>query len=540
MNFAEGTVKLNESRSVPAGEAGSWSVTYSVGESGLSPGSVIRVTIPTGFSAPQTDNPSALGHVSAQTGNIESALSIAVEPVPGEIEEDLREEAGDQAVYLFIERGPMRSGEQVVLNYGDGPGQAYASPYAGPAAFGVWVYSDPDQEDRRYQAVENVPVLDVLPGPVARLEAIAPSLVKPGERFSLRVVARDVLGNRCRGWSGWLSLTAGRTGVRLPPSRRHEDPEGRGVEIELVLESPQVDPLRLTVREEETGLQTVSNPILSKGSAPLWGDLHACIDDDEAAPELDFELAVGTNPTLSRESFTFQTGEDAGAVLRYSLPDATREEMVSTHLLEIYSCWGNRESWGGRNPDIRLDRHPRRCVLATGVIAGVGAGSNSRLGIGTDAVRAEAGRGYRAGLTAVRADDATQDGIFGALRQRKCYATTGHRALVDFSIAGHGMGSIIEVTDSNRSLIQERHISAQIYGTAEVDRIEILRNNVELCTYRGDDTDVAFDWVDQQDLTRIVLQREVRGRSQSCYYYLRITQTDGEIAWTSPIWLIMT
>ena len=181
-----------------------------------------------------------------------------------------------------------------------------------------------------------------------------------------------------------------------------------------------------------------------------------------------------------------------------------------------------------------------RCVLATGVIAGVGAGSNSRLGIGTDAVRAEAGRGYRAGLTAVRADDATQDGIFGALRQRKCYATTGHRALVDFSIAGHGMGSIIEVTDSNRSLIQERHISAQIYGTAEVDRIEILRNNVEICTYRGDDTDVAFDWVDQQDLTRIVLQREVRGRSQSCYYYLRITQTDGEIAWTSPIWLIMT
>ena len=150
MNFAEGTVKLNESRSVPAGEAGSWSVTYSVGESGLSPGSVIRVTIPTGFSAPQTDNPSAPGRVSAQTGNIESALSIAVEPVPGEIEEDLREEAGDQAVYLFIERGPMRSGEQVVLNYGDGPGQAYASPYAGPAAFGVWVYSDPDQEDRRY------------------------------------------------------------------------------------------------------------------------------------------------------------------------------------------------------------------------------------------------------------------------------------------------------------------------------------------------------------------------------------------------------
>ena len=217
--------------------------------------------------------------------------------------------------------------------------------------------------------------------------------------------------------------------------------------------------------------------------------------------------------------------------------------MVATHLLEVYSCWGNRESWSGRNPDIRLDRHPRRTVqsvLATGVVAGVGAGSNSRLGIGTDAVRAEAGRGYRAGLTAVKAAEPSQDGIFGALRQRRCYATTGHRTLVDFSIDGQEMGSIVEISESNRGLIQERHVSAQIYGTSEVDRIEIVRNNVEICTYRGDDVDVAFDWVDQQDLTRIVLQREVRGRAQSCYYYLRITQVDGEIAWTSPIWFILT
>lgn len=542
MNFAEGTATLNQPQSIQAGKAGSWSITYSVGESGLSPGSVIRVTIPTGFSAPQTDNPSAPGHVSAQTGNIESALSIAVEPVPGEVEEDLREEAGDQGVFLFIERGPMRSGEQIVLSYGDGPGQAFTSPYAGPAVFSVWVYSEPDQEDRRYQAVENVPIVDVLPGPVERLEAIAPSSVKPGEPVRLRVVARDALGNRCRNWTGWLSLSADRAGVRLPPSQRYEDPEGKGVELEFIVESGQAEPLRLTVREEEAGLQTVSNPILSEGDAPLWGDLHACIDDDEAALELDFELAVGTNPTLSRESFTFQTGEDAGAVLRYSLPDAAREEMVATHLLEVYSCWGNRESWSGRNPDIRLDRHPRRTVhsvLATGVVAGVGAGSNSRLGIGTDAVRAEAGRGYRAGLTAVKADEPSQDGIFGALRQRRCYATTGHRTLVDFSIDGQEMGSIVEISESNRGLIQERHISAQIYGTSEVDRIEIVRNNVEICTYRGDDVDVAFDWVDQQDLTRIVLQREVRGRAQSCYYYLRITQVDGEIAWTSPIWFIL-
>ncbi len=483
VNFAEGSTTLSQQPSIPAGEAGFWSITYAVGESGLSPGSVIRVTIPTGFSAPQTDNPDAPGHVSAQTGNIESVISVAVEPVLGEIEEDLREEAGDQAVYLFLERGALRSGEQVVLNYGDGPGKAFASPYAGPATFSVWVCSEPEEEGRRYLAVEDAPTVDVLPGHIERLEAIAPSRVTAGEPFTLRVVARDALGNRCRDWRGWLSLLTDRTGVRLPPSQAHEDLEGRGVQLEVVVESPQADPLRLTVREDETGLQTVTNPILSQGSAPLWGDLHACIDDDEAAPELDFELAVGMNPTLTRESFTFQTGVESGAVLRYSLPDSSREEMVATHLLEIYSCWGNREHWGGRNPDIRLDRHPRRtvhAVFATGVVAGVGAGSNSRLGIGTDAVRAEAGRGYRAGLTAVKADAPSQEGIFDALRHRRCYATTGHRPLIDFSIDGHRMGSIVEVDEADRDLIQERNVSAQIFGTAEVDRIEILRNNVEI------------------------------------------------------------
>ncbi len=53
------------------------------------------------------------------------------------------------------------------------------------------------------------------------------------------------------------------------------------------------------------------------------------------------------------------------------------------------------EEWGARSSDIRLDRHPARtchAVLADGVVAGFTAGSNSRLGVGRDAVRVEAGR----------------------------------------------------------------------------------------------------------------------------------------------------
>ena len=85
----------------------------------------------------------------------------------------------------------------------------------------------------------------------------------------------------------------------------------------------------------------------------------------------------------------------------------------------------------------------------------------------------------------------------------------------------------------------ERTIRAEVHGTALVDRIEVIRNNIEVCTYRGDGEDVEFEWVDQQELSRIALQRTVRGRQRTCYYYLRITQADGDIAWTSPIWFIV-
>ena len=68
--------------------------------------------------------------------------------------------------------------------------------------------------------------------------------------------------------------------------------------------------------------------------------------------------------------------------------------------------------------------------------------------------------------------------------------------------------------------------------------IEVIRNNTEVCTYRGDGEDVEFEWVDQQELSRIALQRTIRGRQQTCCYYLRITQADGDIAWTSPIWFV--
>lgn len=540
--FAEGRAVVAPDDPVPAGHRGAWTVTYSVGESGLSPGDALRVTIPTGFSAPQTDSPDTPGYVQVESGNLESLFRVALEPLPGQTETDLREEAGSQGVYLILERGPMRSGETVQMSYGAGEGEAFASPYSGTAEFCVWV-SRREGEDVTPAPIAAHPAVEVRPGPIAVLEAVAPSRVEPNSTFDVRVVARDQLGNRCIDWSGWFAVSTDAAGVRVPHTQRHDDSTGEGIVLPVSVEGARAEPVRLTIQDEESGIRAHTNPILVGRQGPVWGDLHACVSDaDSSVPELDFELAVGSAPTLNRHSFTFQLEGDSSTMVRYSLPDREREEMLSTHLLEIYSCWGNREEWGGRSSDIRLDRHPSRtcqAVLADGVVAGFAAGSNSRIGVGRDAVRAEAGRGFRGGLTAVFSESDSQEAIFSALRERVCYATTGHRPLVSFEIDGHETGSLVEVDRSNGHLLSERKIRSVVHGTDVIDRIEVIRNNTEVCTYRGDGEDVEFEWVDQQDLGRIALQRTVRGRQQTCYYYLRITQADGDIAWTSPIWFVL-
>ena len=51
-HISEGRATLTPEDPVAVGSQGVWTTTYIVGESGLSPGDALRVTIPTGFSGP--------------------------------------------------------------------------------------------------------------------------------------------------------------------------------------------------------------------------------------------------------------------------------------------------------------------------------------------------------------------------------------------------------------------------------------------------------------------------------------------------------
>ncbi len=49
--------------------------------------------------------------------------------------------------------------------------------------------------------------------------------------------------------------------------------------------------------------------------------------------------------------------------------------------------------------------------------------------------------------------------------------------------------------------------------------------------------DWQLEWEDAEDVDRQLLERPLDGE-RCAYYYLRVTTVNGDIGWSSPIWLL--
>lgn len=141
---------------------------------------------------------------------------------------------------------------------------------------------------------------------------------------------------------------------------------------------------------------------------------------------------------------------------------------------------------------------------------------------------------YSPGMTAIMAKKYNRESLFEALYERCCYATTGPRIIVGFFIAGFPMGSELN-TSLKPGLLVNRHISGFVAAEGEIKSIEIIRNGAVLKTFSAPSYHLDFYHDDMDNLTSCVL--DGRGRPPFAFYYLRVTQKDGHIAWSSPIWV---
>jgi hypothetical protein len=122
------------------------------------------------------------------------------------------------------------------------------------------------------------------------------------------------------------------------------------------------------------------------------------------------------------------------------------------------------------------------------------------------------------GLTAVLAPARTRAALFEALRARRCYATTGARMILDFRVDGHVMGQEFETAAG------QVHVAARIIGDGPLARLDLIRDGEIV------HTQPATGRVDELSVSLPVGEG-------TTYVYLRAVQRDGQIAWSSPVWV---
>lgn len=143
---------------------------------------------------------------------------------------------------------------------------------------------------------------------------------------------------------------------------------------------------------------------------------------------------------------------------------------------------------------------------------------------------------YSPGLTAILALEHTREALFQALFNRSCYATTGEKIVLGFSIAGSQMGTELN-TKTKPGLSFNRHITGFVAGTAPLKEILIIRNGKPWHSIEPKESHYEFAIDDSDVFSKIALPSGAKDKPPFIYYYLRILQADGHIAWSSPIWI---
>ena len=143
---------------------------------------------------------------------------------------------------------------------------------------------------------------------------------------------------------------------------------------------------------------------------------------------------------------------------------------------------------------------------------------------------------YSPGLTAIVSQEHTRESLLSSLHKRSCYATTGKKIIIEFSLAGSQMGSEVSTADKP-GLAVNRHLSGFIAGTDQLQSVEIIRNGDVVKTLTPEDYHFEFTYDDMEKLQDVTLQGKDKKQPPFLYYYLRVKQEDGHIGWSSPIWV---
>jgi len=248
------------------------------------------------------------------------------------------------------------------------------------------------------------------------------------------------------------------------------------------------------------------------------------------------EKLMKNTPATTPELFQYYRGRDVIIIPHhpnFATAWAWRQTNWQWHddeterLVEICQICGNSETeasegeWGTANNGASV-----RSALNKGYKFGFIGGTDDHFGrpggpvyLPHPAIR-PAGPHFH-GLAAFLAKDLTRESIWESMKARRTYATTGDRIILWFDVNGFPMGSEIK---SNRMPT----VHARVDGTAPLEECAIIKNGKVVHRESPQEFSFTLEWIDS----------EFEEGPKESYYYFRIRQTNGQMAWASPVWVL--
>jgi hypothetical protein len=587
-----GSATIDPSGPVVAGSSGTWTVRYVAGLPGVRAGGGVVVHFPLywEWSEPQMAAPALPGYCTVTCSDrkvrVEAEADRGFHYVRAEIVEGWLS-PGDTLRFTYGD-----------TTGGSGDARARADSYA--EAVQEFVVKVDGDGDGFHEEIEDQPALAILPAEAALLRVYLKGEAKEGETSTVSVAALDRFGNRATGYQGTVrfSLESGTTG---PPVSYAFTPEDEGARAFLVrFDTPGFHTLRVveeggTLRAVSSPIRV--RPRKAESPYPLlWADLHqhSRLSDGTGEPEdlARYARDVGNLDVFSvtdHDHHGLRTLSPVWERLRKCAADAYEPGRFVTLLGYEWTNWtyGHRnvyyrdtegalfsfadsatntplELWASLPEDraMTIAHHPGGGPVATdwsippppsferlveiSSIHGTSECFGCAKGIYdpvpgssvTDALAREYRLGFLGsgdghvghpgetgfpcgGLAGIYAADRTREAVWEALRARRTYATTGERILLDFRLSDHWMGE--EITSSALPARLVFRFSAR--GTAPIDLVELLENGAPVDTLVGGAESLDGTFQVRKNSSRLT------------YYYVRLSQLDGGMAWSSPIWI---
>ncbi|MDG2127130.1 MAG: DUF3604 domain-containing protein [Fuerstiella sp.] len=531
--------------------AGSWQtcmLKYTAGFSGIDDTGSLKIVTryATDSGIPQFDDPAAPNYTTVVASN-GAHLQLRYDV------KDFRRPWG-RTIHLKVLQGYLRKGDVITLTIGDTSG--------GSSGWRMQTFAEDTFElktlvDRYatyvYEELPKSPTFKVVAGKPVRLVAVAPSQAIPGKKIPVRWKLEDVWGNpvgrsRRMSHSGLpesihrIKVTDEVTGLWAETNpvyvsadavpRYWADLHGQSEEtigtnsieryFRFARDSAFVDACGhqgndfqitdafwqtindTTARFNQPGKFVTFPGWEWSGNTALGGDRNVFFKEEGGAIGRSSRALV--EPTESAGSCCpavenlfdrmEQEQQHCDVMLvphvggRYA--DLARHHAGLEPVVEVHSAWGTFE-WV-------LDD-----AFSRGYRVGIVANSDGHKGRPGASYPGAGKFGSYGGLTAVLSDTLDRNAVWAAYQQRRVYATTGARILLDVqTAAGHSMGEVVRIGND-----ESLGLSVTVAGTAPLERVEVRNGMRVLKTLR------TYSKSDLTNRIKVLWQgAQVRGRGR--------------------------